>query len=118
MAHFAEIGLNNKVLRVVVVNNQELLDDNGNEVEQKGVDFCRSLFGGTWLQTSYNGNQRKNYAGVGYTYDSVRDAFIPPAPFPSWVLDETNCQWEAPIAMPTDGNQYSWDEDQQKWIQL
>ena len=78
MAHFAEIGLNNVVERVIVVNNNELLDENGNEVEQKGIDFCKSLFGGTWVQTSYNGNFRGCFAGKGYTYDSENDVFVPP----------------------------------------
>ena len=118
MAHFAEIGLNNTVLRVIVVANNELLDENNIEQEQRGIDFCRKLFGGTWLQTSYNGNLRKNYAGVGYTYDSTRNAFIPPKPFDSWLLDETTCQWQAPVAMPTDGQMYTWDEPQQKWVLL
>lgn len=78
MAHFAEIGLNNVVKRVIVVHNNELLDDNNNEVEQNGITFCESLFGGTWVQTSYNGNFRGCFAGKGYTYDSENDVFIPP----------------------------------------
>ena len=100
MAHFAEIGLDNVVLRVIVVSNNELLDENHTEREQKGIDFCRSLFGGTWVQTSYNGTIRKNFAGVGFTYDSARDAFIPPKPFDDWVLNEQACQWEAPAPVP------------------
>ena len=80
MAHFAEIGLNNTVLKVIVVDNKELLDENGVEQEAKGADFCRNLFGGTWLQTSYNGNMRQNFAAVGYTYDSELDIFVPPVP--------------------------------------
>ena len=80
MSHYAEIGLNNLVLRVVVVANAELLDDNGVEQEQRGADFCRNLFGGTWVQTSYNTSFRKNFASAGFTYDSQRDAFIPPKP--------------------------------------
>lgn len=80
MAHFAEIGLNNTVLRVIVVNNNELLDENGVEQEHLGAEFCRNLFGGTWLQTSYNGNFRGRFAGTGYTYDSVLDEFIAPQP--------------------------------------
>ena len=117
MAHFAEIGLNNTVLRVIVVHNNELLDQNGQESEAKGAEFCRNLFGGTWLQTSYNGNMRKNYAGTGFTYDSQRDAFIPPKPFPSWVLDENICQWNAPVACPTDGI-YIWDEASLSWLPM
>lgn len=116
MAHFAEIGLNNKVLRVIVVNNDELLDENETEVEQKGIDFCRNLFGGTWIQTSYNKNFRKNFAGVGYTYDSDRDAFIPIKPFDSWILDEDTCNWKAPVDYPTDGSSYSWDEENLAWV--
>lgn len=115
MAHFAELGLNNTVLRVVVVHNNELLDEAGVEQESKGQDFCRSLFGGTWIQTSYNANFRKNYAGVGYVYDSGRDAFIPPKPFNSWLLDETTCNWIAPVMYPTDGKLYVWDEGTVSW---
>jgi hypothetical protein len=115
MAHFAEIGLNNTVLRVIVVHNNELLDKNGVEQEQLRADFCRGLFGGTWVQTSYNGNIRRNFAGAGFTYDSERDAFIPPKPYLSWSLNEDTCQWVAPILMPEDGV-YSWDEDAQSWV--
>lgn len=116
MAHFAEIDEAGIVLRVVVVSNAELLD-NGVENEQRGVEFLQSLYGdGTWKQTSYNGNRRKNYAGVGYTYDAARDAFVPPQPFSSWVLDESTCQWLPPVPMPQDGNQYQWDEAAQAWV--
>lgn len=92
MAHFAELDNQNVVLRVIVVHNNELLD-NGVESEAKGVSFCKSLFGGNWKQTSYNGNMRKNYAGIGFTYDPVRDVFIPPKPGDKWVLDEATCKW-------------------------
>ena len=115
MAHFAEIGLNNVVERVIVVHNNELLDENGNEVEQNGINFCRNLLGGTWLQTSYNGNMRKNFAGSGYTYDSQRDAFISPKPFDSWVLNEETCTWESPVPYPSDDNLYEWNEETQSW---
>lgn len=121
MAHFAELGMNNVVLRVIVVHNNELLDENGVEQEAKGVAFCRSLFGGTWVQTSYNANFRKNYAGEGFTYDSTRDAFIPPKPFASWVLNEDTCQWSAPVPYPTDvgtpeaPKRYVWNEETQQW---
>lgn len=115
MAHFAELDSNNVVLRVVVVNNTELLDGDGVEQESLGVAFCQSLFGGTWKQTSYNGNMRKNFAGKGYTYDSTRDAFIAPQPYASWVLNEATCHWEAPVAMPTDGNRYTWNEETTSW---
>ena len=114
MAHFAQLDENNVVLQVIVVHNNELLDG-GVESEAKGISFCRSLFPGTnWKQTSYNGNMRKNYAGIGYTYDEQRDAFIPPKLYPSWVLVEETCQWTAPVAMPTDGV-YSWDETTTSW---
>lgn len=93
MAHFAELDENNVVKQVIVVNNNELLD-NGVESEAKGIAFCQSLFGGIWVQTSYNGNIRKNYAGIGFTYDSIRDAFIPPKPEGDWVLNEETCLWE------------------------
>jgi hypothetical protein len=114
MAHFAQLNDNSVVTRVIVVHNNELLD-NGAESEAKGVAFCQSLFGGNWKQTSYNGNIRKNYAGIGYTYDSTRDAFIPPQPFDSWLLDEATCNWQAPIPMPTDGKLYAWDEATVSW---
>ena len=115
MAHFAEIGLNNTVLRVIVVHNNELLDENNIEQESLGIDFCRTLFGGTWVQTSYNGTIRKNFAGIDFTYDSTRDAFIPPQPYASWILNETTCQWEAPIPYPTDGQEYYWNESSGTW---
>jgi hypothetical protein len=117
MAHFAQLE-NNIVTQVIVVSNQDILDENGQESEQKGVDFCSNLLGGTWKQTSYNGNIRKNYAGIGYTYDEGRDAFIAPKPFNSWLLDEATCQWKAPVDMPTDDKMYSWDEDTLSWKEI
>ena len=118
MAHFAEIDENNSVQRVIVVHNNELLDENGEEKEALGVAFCKSLLGGTWLQTSYNKNMRKNFAGIGFTYDFVRDAFIPPKPYDSWVLDEATCLWEAPVAYPSDENYYEWDETNTRWVEM
>ena len=115
MAHFAKIE-NNIVTQVIAVANEELLENNV-ESETKGASFCERLFGGDWKQTSYNGRIRKNYAGIGYIYDESRDAFIPPQPFPSWMLVEDTCQWTAPIAMPTDGKLYSWDEATLSWIE-
>jgi len=115
MAHFAEIGLNNTVVRVIVVNNNVLTDADGNESEQLGVNLCRDLFGGTWLQTSYNDTIRKNFAATGYTYDAARDAFIPPQPYSSWVLNNTTCNWEAPVTQPDDGNMYIWNESTLSW---
>lgn len=116
MAHFAQLNEQNIVTQVIVVANQELLLD-GIESEEKGIAFCQSLLGGNWKQTSYNGNTRKNYAGIGYTYDSQRDAFIPPKPYPSWTLVEETCQWIAPVAYPTDGKLYRWDEPTLTWIE-
>ena len=118
MAHFAQIDEANLVLQVIVVNNNELMD-NGVESEAKGIAFCQMLFPGTnWVQTSYNANFRKNYAGIGFTYDATRDAFIGPQPYPSWVLNETTCQWEAPVPYPNDGKNYQWDESQQTWVEV
>jgi|TARA_R100000455_G_scaffold28757_1_gene18561 hypothetical protein len=116
MAHFAEIGVDNVVLNVVVVHNNELLDSDGVEQESLGAEFCRTLFGGTWVQTSYNGNIRKNFASKGYTYDSGRNAFIPPQPYASWTLNEETCLWEAPTSYPDDGKSYDWNEDTKSWV--
>ena len=116
MAHFAELDSNGVVQRVIVVANKDTADANGNEMESIGVAFCQKLLGGNWKQTSYNGNIRKNYAGVGYTYDAGIDAFVPPKPYPSWVLNSSTAQWEAPVPMPSDGGMYSWDEATQSWI--
>lgn len=118
MAHFAQLDENNVVTQVIVVHNNELME-NGVEVEAKGITFCQSLFPGTsWRQTSYNGNIRKNYAGIGFTYDAQRDAFIAPQPFPSWLLNEGTCQWEAPVPYPTDGKTYRWDEPTLSWVEV
>jgi hypothetical protein len=116
MAHFAEIE-NNIVTRVVVIHNNELLDENGIEQEANGIAFCQSHFGTTnWIQTSYNGNIRKNYASIGHTYDGQRDAFIPPKPYASWLLNEDTCQWVSPVPHPTDNKKYYWDEDTTSWV--
>lgn len=116
MAHFAQLDEQNTVLQVIVIHNNELMD-NGVESEAKGIAFCKSLFPNTrWVQTSYNGNIRKNYAGIGFLYDPIRDAFIPPKPYPSWVLNEASCQWNSPVPYPTDGQQYVWDEATQTWV--
>ncbi len=114
MAHFAQIE-NGTVVNVIVVSNNELLID-GIEVGQKGIEFCQSLFGGTWVQTSYNNNFRKQYAGIDYTYDATADVFIAPKPFESWSLD-ANYDWQAPIDYPADGKDYSWDEANQVWVE-
>jgi hypothetical protein len=117
MAHFAKLE-NNVVVQVIVVSNQDILDEQGQENEKKGIDFCSNLLGGTWKQTSYNGNIRKNYAGIGYTYDETLDAFIPAKPFASWLLDETTCQWKAPVDMPTDDKRYTWNEETKFWDEV
>lgn len=119
MAHFAQINENNAVLQVIVVNNSDILDENGAESEQKGIEFCQSLFPNTiWKQTSYNAKFRKNYAGIGYSYDPARDAFVPPKLFASWVLNEETCRWEPPTPRPQDGNLYEWDENSVSWVQV
>jgi hypothetical protein len=116
MASFAKIGLNNKVIEVLSVNNEVLKDANGIEQESIGVDFLTKLTGyPIWKQTSYNGNFRKNFAGIGMTYDEDRDVFIPKKPFSSWILNENTCQWESPVAYPTDGQRYNWNEENQTW---
>jgi len=111
MSHFAKVE--NGIVTQVIVAEQDVIDS--------------GLFGTGWVQTSYNtyGNQhpegrplRKNYAGIGYTYDSVRDAFISPQPYPSWVLNEATCLWGAPTPMPTDNKQYAWDEPTTSWIEV
>ena len=118
MAHYAQINSSNIVTQVIVIDNKDTADANGTEKEYIGAAYCERLFGGTWKQTSYNGNIRKNYAGIGYTYDSTRDAFIPPKPFASWTLNENTCRWDSPVAMPTDGKRYSWNEEQLAWVEL
>jgi hypothetical protein len=120
MAHFAQIDENNVVLQVIVVHNNDCKDADGNESEAVGVAFCKSLLGDAtrWKQTSYNGNMRFNYAGIGYQYDAIRNAFIPVKPYPSWVIDETTCRWIAPVAYPTDKKIYAWDETTLSWVEV
>jgi hypothetical protein len=126
MASFAKIGMNGKVIAVHSVVNKVLHDSNGIEREDIGIDFLTKLHGWSiWKQTSYNTHAgvhslggtplRKNYAGIGMTYDEDRDAFISKKPYNSWVLNETTCCWEAPVAYPTDGQQYIWNEQNQSW---
>jgi len=126
MASFAKIGLNGKVIEVQSVVNEVLHDSNGVEQESIGIDFLTKLTGyPVWKQTSYNTNGgvhssggtplRKNHAGIGYTYDEDRDAFIPKKPFNSWVLNEQTCLWNAPVAYPTDGGKYTWNETTKNW---
>jgi hypothetical protein len=119
MAHFAKLDANNIVLEINVVDNEHLLDANGIEREELGIAFLVQWSGGYpyWKQTSYNGNIRKNYAGIGFTYDAVRDAFIEPQPYPSWILNETTCRWGPPVPYPTDGKYYMWDEATTSWVE-
>ena len=126
MAHFAKLDQDKKVITVNAVHNNELLID-GVESEQKGIDFLNNFFNtnDNWKQTSYNTQGgvhklggtpfRKNYAGIGYTYDESRNAFIAPKPYPSWILNETTCRWEAPVAYPDDGERYIWNENNERW---
>ena len=109
MSHFAELDENNVVLRVLVGDNN---------MPNEGYDWFVENLGGTWVKTSYNGNIRKNFAGIGYTYDEALDAFIPPKPFDSWTLNETTCLWQAPVAYPQDGRMYTWNEDTLAWDEV
>lgn len=118
MAHFAQLDENDIVQQVIVVHNNELLDEHGYEQESNGIKFCESLFGGIWIQTSYNGTFRKNFAGIGFKYDRERSAFIPPKLYESWVLDEDTCKWCSPVPMPQDGKIYRWDEETISWIEV
>ena len=121
MAHFAKIE-NNLVTQVVVVDNNDILDVDGNESEAIGAQFCTDLLGGTWIQTSYNASIRQNYAGIGDTYNTTGDYFIGPKPYPSWSLNETLYKWEAPsvepIAPAGSTEQWVWDEDTISWIRV
>ena len=119
MAHFAQLDENNVVTQVIVVANEELLLD-GVENETRGIMFCKSLLGDDtrWVQTSYNGNIRKNYAGIGYTYDPVADHFFAPKPYPSWTLD-ADAKWQPPVPFPTEtGKFFTWDEPTLSWVEV
>lgn len=124
MAHFAELDENNVVIRVIVVSNDEIKDPlTGEEVEMLGIAFCKKTYGGNWIQTSYNGNIRKQYAGIGYTYNEELDAFIKPKPFDSWILNPDTAEWESPIGNHPEitneqilsGLLYEWDEKLLQW---
>lgn len=115
MAHFARIDENNVVTSVVVVDNKDTSDASGVEKEHIGAAHLEKILGGNWKQTSYNGNFRKNYAGIGYSYRADIDAFVPPQPFPSWTLNNTTAQWEPPISYPGDGQLYAWSEETTSW---
>ena len=120
MAHFAQLDENNIVTQVIVVSNEDIKDSIGNENEEVGIAFCKNLLGRDtiWKQTSYNNSIRKNYAGIGFTYDATRDAFIAPKPFNSWILNESTCIWESPVLYPNDGNMYAWDEETTSWVSI
>ena len=118
MAHFAQLNDENLVTQVIVVANEDTADQDGVENEAIGIAFCTNLLGGRWVQTSYNANIRKNYAGIGYKYDATLDAFIPPQPFESWTLNEETAQWEAPTPYPDDGKRYLWDEATTSWVEI
>jgi hypothetical protein len=125
MAHFAQLDENNIVTQVIVVSNEDTSDVNGTEVEEIGVAFCKKLLGANtnWKQTSYNNNMRVRYAGIGYTYNEELDAFIPPQPFASWVLDNTTADWQSPIGPAPELTEaeiearsfYRWNEENQTW---
>lgn len=126
MAHFSKLDENNVVIEVNVVNNEDVQNLDFPSSEQVGIDFLVNTLGlaGTWKQTSYNANFRKNYAGIGYIYHTILDAFIPPQPYPSWVLNESICRWEAPTPLPSDAGTgtppkaYVWDEATTSWVEL
>lgn len=109
MSHFAELDENNIVLRVLVGDNN---------MPNEGYDWFVENLGGRWVQTSYNGKIRKNFAGIGFTYNEELDAFIPPQPYESWTLNETTCLWMSPVPYPQDGRIYEWDEESQLWIEV
>lgn len=111
MAYFANLDENNIVIQVIFVDNSDAPD------EQSGINYCNSVIPGNWIQTSYNKTIRKNYAGVGYSYDPIKDAFIPPQPFASWLLDEDYCLWSPPIPRPTEG-EWFWNEESLSWVEV
>ena len=126
MAHFAGLDENNVVTQVIVVANEDTTDTNGVEVEEIGVAFCKKLLGAetNWKQTSYNNNFRVRYAGISYTYNEELDAFIPPSPFPSFVLNNDTADWESPVgpapelteAQVESRSFYKWDEENLEWV--
>lgn len=115
MAHFAELDENNIVTNVIVVHNDELLDENGNESEQKGIDFCVAHYGGRWVQTSYNENFRQKYAGIGSIFIPDADIFTDSQPYPSWSLD-TEYKWQAPMPQPK--GFWIWNEENTEWVEV
>jgi hypothetical protein len=117
MAHFAELNENSEVIYVVYMNNEIITDESGNEVEQLGIDHLHFHHGSyrKWVRTSYGGNFRGKYAGIGDIYREDLDVFISSGPYPSWTLNEETIQWEAPVSCPDDGNDYIWNEEAQSW---
>lgn len=117
MAHFAHLDENDVVINIVVVDNNDLLDENGNEVEALGIQYLKNIFGenSKWVQTSYNNNFRKRYAGIGDYYDRQRDIFVQPKLWPSCIFDEELQIWVPPIPQPVDGRRYMWNEEDQRW---
>ena len=128
MAHFVKINDSNIVITGVVLDDKDTQDESGNEVESIGAKYLSDGFGGTWKKTSYNTSSgvhslggtpfRKNYAGIGYSYDAAKDAFIPPKPYPSWTLNEDTCNWDAPTALPDDGKIHTWNEGTTLWDEV
>jgi hypothetical protein len=110
MAHYAEIDDKNIVIRVIVIPNE------AEPTEQAGIDYCHNLFGGRWLKTSYNNNIRRVFASPGFYYDQLRDEFIPPRPYPSWVFDNASHSWQPPVMPPNDHQLFYWDEYTKTWI--
>jgi hypothetical protein len=119
MAHFARVSNDWVVEDLIVVSNAVLLNEQGIECDWLGEQFCQQLYGAhtKWIQTSYNGNKYKNYAGIGFTFDPHRNAFIPPKPFVSWVLNEETCQWDSPVPYPDDDKRYTWNEESLSWVE-
>lgn len=115
MAHFAQLNENSLVTQVIVIHNSEILDDDGNESEEKGIALCNQLQQGTWIQTSYNAKIRGKYAGIGDVYSANEDIFIAPQPFPSWIRNGSH--WQSPIPKPQDGKLYLWNESQLSWVE-
>lgn len=118
MAHFAQLDENNVVINVIRIADEDCLDENGNESEAVGITFCKNVFGEDtrWVQTSYNKNFRKIYAGIGHTYDPSKDAFIPEKAYPSFIFDENVWSWVHPVPHPKDGKMYIWDEPTLSWV--
>ena len=114
VAHFAELDDSSTVIRIVVVADADTADENGVEVDSIGEQFCADLFGGTWKRTSYSGTYRQRFAGIGFTYDAARDAFISPQPFPSWTLNDSTTEWQAPTQAPM----HDWDEPTLSWVEV